>query len=242
MTGLVIVCPTIGYIDQFKTLIQTKNSRVFNLTSGLILLAANFMRFLYWIYEPFLPYLLGQSVAVFSLQLLMGIWSFNYSQLPKSHTQTRFRPQIRGLKSLLDIFNLASGFEFVSSVIVYGLIITGVYILMCLILTTHKVNSIIIIVSNVVETTVSLPMFILIVFKHDILGISIVLLVQYAFGDLLKIIMFSFSGAGWAFLFGAILQFSIDSTNIIAFFILSKLGKKTEAIDEQILLRSDVEL
>lgn len=239
ITAVIIICPTIGYIDQFKKLINTKNSRVFNLPSALILLTANFIRFLYWIYEPFIPYLLGQSVAVFSIQLVMGIWSYNYIQLPKSQIQTTYRHMSPKFSKIMNVFEASTSAEFALSLFAYASIICIAYIILCLTLSIQRANSIIILLSTIIETTVSFPQFKKIVFDRDINGISTVLLIQYMVGDMLKIVMFLASHAQWAFLFGALLQTSIDTTNFIVYTIISKSGIQKQIRDDEQRLLGD---
>lgn len=236
MELVLIVFPTIGYIDQFKTLILTKNPKIFNLTSALILLTANFMKFLYWIYEPFLPYLLGQSLAVFVINFVMGIYSYKYSESATQHTTTHKRTIIRGYKTLFKVFHLITPYEFIGSMMIYAGIIAAIYYIMCLIFTLTKTNAILIILSNVIETTISLPLFKKVVIDRDIFTTSSVLLVQYVLGDLIKIIMFSFSKAGFAFLLGSYLQFSFDSFNFLVYLILKRCHYKiSEEIEENLI-------
>lgn len=237
MTWVVIMGPTIGYFDQFRKLITMKDPRVYNLPSSLILLSANFIRLLYWISEPFIPYLLGQSILVFSLQIVMGICSFRYVHLQKLQYQSGFQRLKPNLSKIWNVFNASSSIDYVCSLISYALIIVAVYVILCITFSASKINSIAIFISTMVETTVTFPQFKRIVYDHDIAGISTILLCQYMIGDVLKIVMFTFSHAHYAFLIGACLQTGIDITNIITYSCLSKGNlQHSEFEDEKKLL------
>ena len=233
--------PTIGYIDQLNTMIRTKNSSAFNMTTALILLLSNSLRFIYWTFEPFQTYLLGQSIAVFLVQLILTLKSFEYGEYPRSFispiSQTKFRfPSSQELKRCLHIAESKTPFEFILSCIAYAIILIACFSIMSLIFGLKASLQIIIFAANIIDTTVSFPMFKRIVFNHNIENLSVVLLGQYLLGDVLKLVMFTVGKSGAAFVFGAILQTCIDGTDAVVYGILKQKKKKPVNEEEVPLL------
>jgi hypothetical protein len=63
-------------------------------------------------------------------------------------------------------------------------------------------------------------MFIKIVIRRDINNVSIVLVLQYLSGDMMKIVLFVLARTPWSFLFGASCQLTLDSILFITYFHL----------------------
>ena len=244
LNGIVIIMPTIGYIDQLKRMIQTKNSSAFSMSTALILLFSNTLRFIYWTFEPFQTYLLGQSIAVFLIQMILALKSFEYGDFPRSFvspiSQTKIRlPSKHELKNALKIADSNTPFEFIISCLTYTLIIIAAFAVMALLIGLKASLQIIIFAANIIDTTVSFPLFKRIVFEHNIENLSVVLLGQYLLGDILKIIMFTVGKSGMAFIFGALLQTTIDGTDAIFYAVLSKTNKGKTNEEEVPLMKNE---
>ena len=244
LNGIVIIMPTIGYIDQLKRMIQTKNSSAFSMSTALILLFSNTLRFIYWTFEPFQTYLLGQSIAVFLIQMILALKSFEYGDFPRSFvspiSQTKIRlPSKHELKNALKIADSNTPFEFIISCLTYTLIIIATFAVMALLIGLKASLQIIIFAANIIDTTVSFPLFKRIVFEHNIENLSVVLLGQYLLGDILKIIMFTVGKSGMAFIFGALLQTTIDGTDAIFYAVLSKTNKGKTNEEEVPLMKNE---
>lgn len=243
LNTVLAIMPTIGYIDQLKTMIQTKDSSGFNMTACLILLCSNSLRFIYWTFEPFQAYLLGQSICVFSIQLLLALKSFEYSDDPHafatSMSRIRWRiPTKEDIVKYCHIYRSRTSLEFSLSLVLYGLLIITLFIVLSIVFGMKITLEIYVFASNIIDTTVSFPSFKKIVFDHNVENCSVVLLVQYLLGDVLKLILFLVGGSGMAFIFGALLQTTVDSTNAITYFILSR-RKQKEPSDKEYLLPND---
>ena len=244
LNGIVIIMPTIGYIDQLKKMIQTRNSSAFNMPTALILLLSNTLRFIYWTFEPFQTYLLGQSIAVFLIQMILALKSFEYSDFPRSFvsplSQTKIRlPSKHELKNSLRIADSKTPFEFIVSCLTYALILIAIFTVMSLVIGLKLSLQIIIFAANIIDTTVSFPMFKRIVFEHNIENLSVILIGQYLLGDILKIIMFTVGKSGMAFIFGAVLQTAIDGTDAIFYGVLSKMNKGKTKEEEVPLMEEE---
>ena len=79
ITTFAIFGPTIGYFDQLLQMYKTRIIDGFSLDNALIMLFTNTLRFFYWSFEPFETYLLGQSIALFVLQLIISLLSFVFA-------------------------------------------------------------------------------------------------------------------------------------------------------------------
>jgi len=222
LTGIIIIMPTIGYFDQLFKMIKTKNSRLFNRQTSYILLLSNYLRFIYWVFEPFEVYLLGQSIAVFIVMLLLSISSFYLED--NSHSfKTSMRMIAKSnniITRLLHIQNTRNQYEFVLSLVLYSLTIVIFISILSLVIGLGSALSMILILSNIVDTLVSVPQFIKVVIKKDKKGCSVVLMIQYLVGDILKLLMFVLGGSQLAFIFGAILQSSIDTTIYFFYYMI----------------------
>lgn len=230
---IISIMPTIGYLDQLKKMIETEDSSSFNMTTALILLFSNTLRFIYWTFEPFQAYLLGQSIAVFLVQLILSLKSFEYNEVPRSFTSSLKSmklkiPSLSDFQKWLKITKAKTSLDFILSLITYAIIMIAAFAVMSMIIGLKASLQIIIFASNIIDTTVSFPMFKRIVIDHNVHNLSVVLIGQYLLGDLLKIIMFTVGGSGFAFMFGAILQTTIDGTDAIFFALLSKKNKGKE--------------
>lgn len=228
---ILIFMPTLGYWDQLRKMIKEKTSDFFKMEPALILIFTNFLRFIYWKSEPFEAYLLGQSIAVFGVQILLSVVSFYYSQ--SKHDKIGFSNQYPRTKALSYFFkpkDVKNARDFLLSLVIYGVTITLVSSIFSLILGTKRLSTVIILIANIVDTTVSLPQFTDVVMKHQIGGVSVVLVAQYLIGDVLKLIMFTVGNSAWPFVLGAALQTAIDLTVAVSFVKQSKAKKRAEYV------------
>ena len=93
------------------------------------------------------------------------------------------------------------------------------------------------ILANLIESTVSIPIFIKLVFNKDITNISILLILQFVIGDFMKLALFILNKAPLSFIGGSLLQMSLDLT-LFAFFLKLYFCKK-QTLSENELLISD---
>jgi hypothetical protein len=77
------------------------------------------------------------------------------------------------------------------------------------------------VVANVVESAVSLPMFAKVVVRRDVSAVSVVLILQYIVGDLMKIGIFVLTRSPWSFMLGGFCQLAIDTVLFLTFLRLS---------------------
>ena len=215
----VIMMPTLGYLDQLNKMISAKSSQYFDMDTALILLFTNFLRFIYWVFEPFEIYLLGQAIAVFATQLCLAatFFYFEYS----SHEKVGFgrHHHHRSLKYLFGIRRAGNIYDFAMSLWFYGLVILFAFVFFSLLFGRDLVCTAIIVIANVVDTFVSIPQFIRVVIEKNVESVSSLLVGQYLIGDIMKLLLFLWTRSPWPFVFGAVLQTGVDSIVAISYFV-----------------------
>lgn len=214
LMGILIIAPIVGYIDQLVRMLKTKDAGTFRVESALILLTSNLLRFIYAWYRHLQDYLLGQSISIFVVQYILALLSLYYGNKPQH--------PFRGLKQLLMIHESRNISDFIVSSIVYVLVLLFLVRVGLLWFAPELFLEIVLLVSNIIDVFVSVPNFLRVVFKGDISGCSLVIIVQYLIGDVFKLLMYTFAGTQFAFILGAILQTTIDTTVAVGFFSKKK--------------------
>lgn len=189
-------------------------------------------------FEPFKIYLLGQSIAVFSLQIVLSYLSFYYStDNPKlispafNLRRTRIHtPDKEDLYHYVCMLKSRSGLDFTVGFIFWASLFFSAFGIGSLLIGVKHMSTVIILVSNILDSTTSLPQFYQVVFLGEVDKISYVLVAQFISGDLLKLILFTVGGAAWPFIFGAVTQICLDS--ILAFTLFSNQDEIKEHIAE----------
>lgn len=241
---LAIFGPTLGYFDQLYRMIKTRSNLCFVLESALIMLFTNTLRFIYWTFESYEAYLLGQSVALFLLQFILSILSFLYSESGSllkekglfEYIRSYFRDFHHQLLNFpgqnisyhLHIMKNKNLLDFCMSLLLYLVLIIIAFLLFWLVFGLKITLYIFIYCANIVDTFISFPLFKKVVIKKEIHNISTILIFQNLLGDIMKLILYVFGQSGWSFIFGAILQSFIDLTIYISFCIQSRHHNRDE--------------
>lgn len=226
-TALVIFGPTVGYFDQLRKMIVNKSSLMFNKHTSLIQMLSNLLRFIYWQYEPYIFYLLGQSCAVMSLQLTLSFLSFHYmdpgtvfEDQPFIYNPANYRAPVYNDSekyNYLIISQAKTAKQFFFSLVLYFCIVVGIFEIGRLIVGTKNMVTIDIVSSNIIDSFTSFPQFVQVVWYHDYERVSTVLVFQFLAGDLLKLSLYLFGKAAWPFVFGASLQTFLDTILLISY-------------------------
>lgn len=247
--AVLIFCPTVGYFDQLKKIIYYQSYSMFNVHTAVIQILSNFLRFIYWQFEPFKIYLLGQSIAVFSLQIISSFVAFSFYDQNNSIANPSFLPYIRYYNQpvkaassfqFLNIFQATTCFEFFLALIIYFFIIIFLFGLLCLCVGTKMASTVDIVLSNIIDTLTSLPHFVRIVINKDIDKVSYVLIGQFLTGDFLKMGLYIFGKSPWPFIFGASLQIILDTIMVISYVRQKHFShtKKNHQTDMEFLINS----
>lgn len=236
ITTFAIFGPTIGYFDQLYQMYKTRIVDGFSLDNALIMIFTNTLRFFYWSFEPFETYLLGQSIALFILQLVLSLLSLifagpgNFSSKEKNsllYIQSYFRDfqskvqnhSYQKFAFYLNTFQCQNLIDYCISLILYFILILISFALFTLIFGLKTTCSLFILTANLMDPLISFPMFHRIVISHKIQGVSVILVCQMVIGDILKLFLFIFGKSGWTFVLGATIQSLVDVTTASSFFL-----------------------
>lgn len=241
----IMFMPTIGYLDTVRIMIKSQSSTAFPYNTCLILLSSHGLKTLYFIYHPYALILFGQSVTQIGAALLMAYVKFYYSG--KSYKSRRrsltnsIKDEIQKQKYFLyyymNVKNSKNFFEFLISITFYLIISMFFFFIFFFVIGEKVTIDMIGILANLIESTVSIPIFIKIVFNKDITNISILLILQFVIGDFMKLALFILNKAPLSFIGGSLLQMSLDLT-LFAFFLKLYFCKK-QTLSENELLISD---
>lgn len=240
---LIMFMPTIGYLDTVRIMINSKSATAFPYNTCLILLISHGLKIIYFIYHPYAIRLFGQSVTQIGAALLMAFIKFHYSgknyKMRRKSSANSLKEEIKVQKSnfyyYLYIRNTKNFLEFLISITHYT-VITLFTLFICIhILEEKLIIDLIGILANLIESTVSIPIFIKIVIKKDISNLSAILIVQFVLGDILKLTLFLLNNAPLSFIGGSLIQISLDLT-LFAFYLQLSFCRKTYRSEEEILL------
>jgi hypothetical protein len=227
VTGFTMIMPTFGYLDQIRLMVLNACPDYYSMKSAEVLIASNGVKLLFWFFEPFAIPLLGQAFFLFLVPLVHTFLHFHYRNKSEEHEskiplKNKFAlPKFKSPKSYLNIENSETFTDFFISVCLYGSIIVVAFLISCFIFKVHPTVNIFSVSANVLDSTVSLPLFTKVVINSEIEHITLFLPLQYVAGDLMKFIVLAVNFSPWPFFLGAFLQTLIDSITLIVFLIKS---------------------
>jgi hypothetical protein len=243
ITFFVIMMPTAGYFDTGRIIIQTRSPSAYNLNIVMILTMSMGLKVIYYIYHRFAFSIFGQCVSQLSVATLLSFLKFKYSanqsvtEIPLL-AENPSRTCNFGDFSRFFIISRARNFaEYLITLSIYFLAAFFVFLLFCRIFSEKVIVDLLGLTANLIESTVSLPMFVKIVIRGDINAVSVILVLQYIIGDMMKIGLFIITRTPWSFLVGGFCQLSIDTVIFLTFLRLTfaspKLEKETESEFEE---------
>ncbi|KAK8895907.1 PQ-loop repeat-containing protein 1 [Tritrichomonas musculus] len=226
LDGMIIISPTIGYIDTMRIMIKTRRSDHYNINTILIIYFAQGTKLLFYFYHKFATRILGQIIMLLSSATILTLIKFIYCDKKEkievlspatqnkkgNRTENQIETISRKQKNVTYFFNIHSSatlFDFIISFSLY-LIIIYLTFRFFFSLFGSKAVDFLGIISNLAEALTSFPTFIRVVIHQDALTTSPLLVLQYLCGDMLKIGVYSISKAPWSFFFGAFCQLSVD--------------------------------
>jgi hypothetical protein len=237
ITFFVIMMPTSGYFDTVRMMIQSHSAAAYNLNICMILNASMSLKILYYIYHRFAFSIFGQCVSQLTVATILSFLKFRYGTLEEEADVPLLpdSPHPPGSFSrYLQISKARNFFEYVFTLVIYFCIAFAVFIVSCHLFYEKLVVDLLGLIANLIESTVSIPMFVKIVIRRDINAVSVVLVLQYILGDMMKIALFIITRTPWSFLCGGFCQLSIDTVLFITFLRLTfaeprKEGDETES-------------
>lgn len=234
--GFTMIMPTFGYLDQIRLMVLNSCPDYYAMKSAEVLISSNFIKMLFWCFEPFAIPLLGQAFFLFSVALVHTFLHFHYKNRPSEKEQrvplqNKFKmPKLMtNPVNYLNIEKSETFLEFFVSVCIYGLAITVVFFVSCFLFRIHPTVNIFSVAANVIDSTVSLPLFNKVVIKSDIERVTLFLPLQYVAGDVMKFAVLAVNSSPWPFFLGAFLQTLLDSITLIIYVFKSKYPSVKES-------------
>lgn len=233
---IIMIIPTIGYLDTLRIMIKNKNPDVFPEQIIIILLIAHSMKIMYFIYHHYAIRIFGQSVSQIIVALLLAYTKFYYLNI-NSNKPKRRRSSAHGDKDHPQSFfstycRIPAPKDFFKFLIYILFHIFGIFAVFRLFYHcfSHKfMVNILSYLANFIESGISIPIFVRVVIRKDVNNVSTLLILQYISGDILKLGLFLLNHTPISFIVGSILQLALDVTICIYFVHLRiKLHKKSD--------------
>lgn len=247
----IMFMPTIGYLDIIRIMVTTRSPAAFNYNTCFILMSAHGLKILYRIYHPYAARIFGQSVTQFSVSFIMAYLKYYYSQHEKLHNPAIDSQSSSELSSTLSedkrenpkinisyYFNMAKTrtfLDFMISFFLYASIILFSFYLGYNFISKNSTVDTIGIIANLIDSTISIPTFIKIVFRREINNVSTVLILQFVLGDMMKLALFILSKTPASFIAGACLQLTLDLILFANFLQLYFCNKKKDPEGEELI-------
>lgn len=200
---MIIFMPAIGYIDQCRIIISTRSSAKFKPGTSLVTITSNLLRVIFRFGVKFDKSLLFQAICMAIIHIVLMYLYFRYlspGQQDKSHSN--FRRHIR----FITFTHAENFFQFILSTIFMFSIITLVCFKMTEYFPKKSVFNVVGIISNIIESFIPFPQFILIVVKCQIQYITDMLIVQYILAAAFKASIYMIRNVSWVFKLGSLIQ------------------------------------
>ena len=241
---LIIVFPTVGYWDQIRLMVMRKDPNVYTTNTALVLISANLIKIVFYFDDPFAFVIFGQTICLPIVALVHTYLHFKYLDIKDSENKPPlpkkklakflniFKNSFKNPKQAMRIYSCITFDQFCTSLIFYFVAFLFLYFILRFTIGIPLTVNICSVSASLIDSCVSLPAFNLIVVKGNIETTSSVLVMQYLFGDMFKIMLFKASHTPWPFIFGGFVQLTLDTMIAIRFTFLS-FKKKKEAKPEK---------
>jgi hypothetical protein len=201
-------------------MISTQSDEPCNLAMVMIITIAQLMKITYFFFHRYATVIFGQAITILSSAFLLTFLKFKYSK--DSHSARCAFPEP---SHVVHIRLTETFIEHLCVLTIYAGVMFIVFLTGCGIFGKSSAVDTLGLLGNLLDTTVSFPLFLQIVIRRDVNNISSVLVVQYIVGDIMKLFTFMFVATPWVFVFGAYCQCSIDGLTSLTFFHLQRRAK-----------------
>lgn len=209
---IIMFVPTVGYMDTVRLMISSKSPAAYSLQTTMILNVGQGLKVLYFFYHRYAISIFGQCLTQIGAATLMSFLKFKYS--PHESDEASF---ISRIPKLINIGNARTFMEYLTSLLIYSIVTYAIFLSVCPVLGVDATAGAVGIIGNLVESLVSVPTFVKIVIRKDINNVSTILILQYIFGDIMKIGLFIITKSPFSFFLGAFCQLSLDSVLFVTF-------------------------
>ena len=206
----IMVIPACGYLDTTRIMIETQSPAAFNPIQCIILISAQGLKIFYRIFHPYAARVFGQSVSQFTVAFLMVYLKYRYSKPQPQSKHEKISTEKMNFPYYFYILRMKSFFEFLISFSLYLSIISVIFYIGYNFIDEKSSIETIGIIANLIETTIVLPLFYKVVIQRDIKNLSKILVIQFASGDIMRLVLFILSNAPISFIAGVCLQITLD--------------------------------
>ena len=243
LSFLVMIIPTVGYIDTIRLMVTSKSAAAYDLQTVMIINGGQGAKVLYFIYHRYALSIFGQSVSLLIVATVMTILKYKYeydekqANCPPVQQNLLRRCRLPGradFPRLLFVAQAQTFVEYCVSIGIYCAASYAVFLVCCVLFGKTITVDTTGLIGNLIESAVSLPTFAKIVIRRDINNVSTVLVLQYVFGDMMKIVLFTLAKTPWSFFFGAFCQLAIDTILFVSFLQLSLCPGKRHSDEERL--------
>jgi hypothetical protein len=233
--GAVMAAPTAGDIDTIRLMVRSKSASAYNINTVMILYAGQGLKALYYCCHPLADVVFGQCVLLLVVATALALLRFRYTSIEGgvslSVPPNTFRrpPRLFGVALGMNIFDARGCGEFAVVLALYACVVFVILWAACLVIEGKLVVDAMGLIANLIEATVSLPMFYRVVIHQQIENISVILVFQYITADVMKIALFWITGVPCCFIFGASCQSGVDIITVLSPCRLRRVKRREEA-------------
>lgn len=234
---IIMIMPACGYLDTTRIMIETQSHAAFNQLQSLILISAQGLKIFYRIFHPYAARVFGQSVSQFSVAFVMFYLKYRYSK-PQSQSQhEKVSVEKWKFPYFFYMTRMKTFLEFLISFLLYFSILVSFFYLGYNFIDKKSTIEAVGVLANLIETTIVLPLFYKVVIKRDINNLSKILVLQFASGDIMRLVLFILSKAPASFIAGVCLQITLDMImfgNYLQLYFCSEKNSVKQEMEELI--------
>lgn len=220
----IVALPNIGFIDTIRLMVKNRNAASFNFATCLILISSNGIKILYYIFRQYEINTFLHVISQFSIAIIMIYLKYYYMKKPKRSSKkktvnsnsTSYQTGIANIFRYLFITRMTTFKDFLISFSIYFIIFLITFIISYL---PDKESTLSFFgnIANLLELMIVIPTFIRVIVYKDVKNISPILIVQFAFGDIVKLVIFLLSDVSGWMIFGVCIQIVVNMTLLTVF-------------------------
>lgn len=225
---ILALAPMAAYLELILRIYLAKSASNFKRNSSALFLVSNSLRIIYFYGVRFALYLLWQAISTVVVHLILCFQSYYYAKNDESKTESNQNEGNSNKKPMFS-FHPFQANSFLGFMIIFILFIglaIGVIAFLSKFISFNIVINSIGLISNLMDSFVTAPHFITIVFYQDVKYATIFLVLQWNAGTILKLFLFFFRPTPWPFKIGAIVQAIFTFSIAIQYFRLTYLASR----------------
>jgi hypothetical protein len=212
--------PASGYIDTMRIMIATQSDESYNVAMILIIKIAQMMKITYFFYHRYSAVVFGQAITILTSAFVLTFLKFRYSK--DANTNGCALPEV---SHIVSIRRTVSCGEDLCVLVIYMAGIFVVFFAGLAVFGRNRAVDALGLIGNMLDTAISFPLFLQVVVRRNARGVSLVLVLQYIAGDIMKVLTFMVVVTPWVFVLGAYCQCCVDGLTSLTFWRLSRTAQ-----------------